>query len=224
MSTPRCRGENTEIFYDNKRWAEAAQMCRECPLTTKLACRRDFAEDPWAYAGGMTPGQRNAWHRRENERKPKPAQPDRRSASSRRSPLTQEEIKNILLIFDTEMVGTKTIADRVGLAKSTVQRVLRQHGRTRSQDEQMELSRRGGQLGGQKAKGEANTEMIMNLFAAGNTPKEVASTSGMNLSHIYSVRRKRVMELLGMNYGADVVGKMVNLTEDEVLRMFRRFK
>lgn len=223
MSTPRCRGENTEIFYDNKRWAEAAQMCRECPLTVKLQCRADFAEDPWAYAGGMTPSRRNAWFRRESERgrAPKAVTPAPRS---RRSPLTETEIKNILYIFDTEMVGTKTIADRVGLAKSTVQRCLRAHGRARTEEQNLELARAGGLSGGNKAKGEANTEMIMNLFAAGNSPKEVSEMSGLTLSHVYKTRRARVMELLALNYGADVVGKMVNMTEDQVLKMYRRFK
>lgn len=223
MSTPRCRGENTEIFYDNKRWAEAAQMCRECPLTVKLQCRQDFGEDPWAYAGGMTPGQRNAWFRRESERgrQPRTVTPAPRS---RRAKLTEAEIKNILYIFDTEMVGTKTIADRVGLAKSTVQRCLRQHGRARTEEQNLELARAGGLSGGNKVKAEANAEMIMNLFAAGNSPKEVAELAGMTLSHIYLTRRKRVMELLALNYGADVVGKMVNMTEDQVLKMYRRFK
>lgn len=221
--TPACRGARTDIFYDSRSWAEAAEHCRRCPLAVKLQCRQDFADDPWAYAGGMTPGQRAAWARNERARLPKSDRPPP-VTRPRRSKLTEDEVRDILKIFDTECVGTKSIADRVGLAKSTVQRVLRQNDRTRTAEEQLELSRAGGASGGNKALGEKNAKMVMDLFSKGYSANEVVELSGLSLSHIYLVRRKKVMELLGQNYGADVVGKMCGLTEDHVLKIYRRFK
>jgi transposase len=228
MTTPACRGADTEIFYDTKRWAKAAQYCRGCPVV--LQCRKDFADDPYAYAGGMTPTRRNAWVRRSKD-SPRPvAGPTREPlapptpTSGTRSRLTDEQRAEIIRIFDTERLGTKAIGDRLGVAKSTVQRALRQAGRERSQEEIRELCVRGGEMGGQKALGERNAGMVVQLFADGYKAKEVAEMVGITLSHVYVTRRKEVAKMVDeRKYHVEVIAKMTGLTEEKVFAAWKEY-
>lgn len=225
-AAPACRGADTEIFYDPKWWAKAAQYCRGCPMM--LQCRKDFADDPYAYAGGMTPTRRNAWVRRTKD-SPRPAPAAVSTApttptSGQRAKLTDEKRAEIIRIFDTERLGTKAIADRVGVAKSTVQRVLRIAGRERSPEEIRELSVRGGNSGGQKGVGERNATMVMQLFADAFTPREVAEMTGLTLSHVYVTRRKQVAKMMDeRRYHAEVIAKMTGLTEQKVFAAWKEY-
>jgi len=218
--TPACRGEDTELFYNADGWARAAALCRKCPLAVKLQCRQDFADDGWAFAGGMTPAQRQAWVHRERERgrkrPPEARTPD--GPRSTRGRLTEAEKAEIVRMFDAELIGTKAIADRLGYSKSAVQRTLRLAGRRRTPEEELELSRRGGLAGGQMERGRQNTEMVVQLLAAGHSPKQVASMTGLTYSNVYVHRRKRIMEMFEQGYPAEVVAKAVGSTEKRVLK------
>ncbi len=98
----------------------------------------------------------------------------------------------IFALWDASLIGPKAIAGRVGLAKSTVQRIVKDSGRARTPEEIMELSRRGATAGAsaQSALGEHNRVMVMKLLGEDYTPKQVAGLVGLTLSHVYSIRRK----------------------------------
>jgi DNA invertase Pin-like site-specific DNA recombinase len=182
---PACQGADTEMFYDSKRWGDAAKLCQGCPVKTQ--CLQEFMTDPYAYAGGCTPHQRSRMLARQMMPKPKP---ERSRGPAARSRVTDEQRTQVLAIFDTELVGPMEIGRRVDLAKSTVQRILRAAGRSRTPEENAELARRGGLSGGQKALGERNALMVMKLFGENYKAKEIAELTGLNLSTVYLIRRK----------------------------------
>lgn len=185
-----CRGTDTEVFYQPNTWSDAAKLCRTCPI--KLACRNDFAYDPYAYAGGMTPSQRSAWVLYERRRavEPPPPAPKPSGPRPRLIRVSEEQRAMAIQIFDTEMIGTKAIAERVGIAKSTCQRLLRAAGRHRTEEELHQLAILGGASGGQTGVGERNNEMVKKLLAENYKPKEIADLVGITLGHVYVVRRR----------------------------------
>lgn len=208
MTAPACRGVDTEIFYDAYRWADAAKLCNACPV--KLQCRQEFVDDPYAYAGGMTPGQRRAWRRAPAAPKPKPepkAPLDGRE-KTRGRPLTGAKVSEILGIWDSELIGAKLLADRVSVSKSAVQRVLRENGRERSAEERALLAARGSLRNGQVDRGERNREMIKKLHAEGYAPKEIAEMSGITRAHVYKVQRE-----LGLSRKGSRTPEIIELTK-----------
>lgn len=185
MTIPNCRGADTELFYSFTTWPEAAVICRGCPIVAQ--CRLDFADDPYAFAGGMTPAQRSAWVRANAARKPSPV--ERRKPEFRKA-TTPEQRAEVVRIFDTELVGPEKIAGRVGLAKSTVQRILRQAGRKRTEEEVRELARRGARAGGQRAVKERNLAMLKKLLDENYTVAECSEMIGISWGHIYKLRKE----------------------------------
>lgn len=218
------------MFYDSTRWSEAVKYCRACPIVAQ--CRIEFIGDPHAFAGGMSPTQRAAWVQRSEDLRLRRIQTEQRHAKalesvtavspSRFQPMDPEKKAEILRIFDTELVGPTEIGRRVGAAKSTVQRICRENGRSRTEEQRLELSRRGGLSGGQKALGERNADMTMKLLADGYKPKEVAEMVGITFGHVYLIRRRYALAQRG-NYSADVLAKMTGLTERAILKIWEKY-
>jgi len=182
-----CRGMETNAFYEPSRWAEAAKACADCPVL--LECRMEFAGDPYAFAGGMTPERRASWHLN-NRTARRRRRPDNGGPRSPREKVDDELRSQIIAIWHADLIGPKAIADQVGLAKSTVQRVLRAANLTRTPEQLKELARRGGLSGGQQRQGERNKVMVLSLLADNYTPQEVAKITGLTLGHVYVIRRK----------------------------------
>lgn len=217
-----CSGTpDPEIFFDSTRWARASKVCKGCPIM--MECREAFARDGFAFAGGMTPNKRAAWLR-EREREATVAAREEVMQGRKRGPygqyrVTAEKIDEILAVFDTELIGTKAIADRVGVSKSTAQRILRQHGRKRTEAEELEMARLGGLSGGQKRLGEYNETMVMQLFADGYSIPEVCAAVGIQRNAVYYIRRRVVRRWKG-EYAADVVAKMSGLPVTKIEKLW----
>jgi transposase len=179
------------MFYDFTRWGEAAVMCRGCPILEQ--CRQDHIGDAYAYAGGMTPNKRAAWAATERDRKVRlyaaPKGP-RTPTSGPKAKVSAEKTGEILAIWDAELIGTKTLAERVNLAKSTVQRILIAHDRRRSPEERAELARRGGLLGGQEVIREQNNAMVRKLLDENYSRKEIAEIVGVTQSTVSVIIRR----------------------------------
>jgi hypothetical protein len=219
MTTPACRGMDTEEFYDATKWGQCAVVCRKCPIV--LECRLDFAEDAFAFAGGMTPTQRLNWARK-NRALLKKRMGRRPAGPQSRRRVSEEDRQRIFEIFDTEVVGTKVISDRVGLSKSCVQRILRESGRRRTPEEELELARRGGRSGGQRRQSERHTEMVIQLCGEGRAPKEIADIIGITFSHVYLLRRRHIIKMFEDGFEPEVIAKTVNMSVAQVLRTKER--
>lgn len=179
MTDGNCKGADTDIFYDRTRWSEAAKFCDGCPIL--MDCRNRFAEDPWAYAGGMRPHERAIW-----------VLGDARKGRAGRRIVTPEKIKEILEIFDGELIGSGKLAERVDLSKSTVQRILRAHGRQRTRQEQLELSRLGGAATKTARKdGEYTRAMVKKMSEEGYTPAQMARILGKSQSYVYAIQSQQ---------------------------------
>lgn len=183
--TPKCRGTSTEVFYDKHNWAVAAQICRGCPVI--LECRLDFAEDPYAFAGGMTPEQRS--RRNGKGGRPAPARPsptEKVPGGGGRRILTDETKAEILRLFDEESKGSRAIALCLGIAPSTASRYLKDNNRRRTEGEKRELSRRFAAKGNatQRAKGEETARMVMKLADEDYSRQEVADMTGLSYHHV----------------------------------------
>ncbi len=189
MKIGKCSGVSAEVFYDEAQWGVAAGICSGCPIL--LECRKDMAGDPWSYAGGMTPKQRAAWVKagmlNGNDA---PLMDGRRQ---RRGAITPEQVKEMLEIFDNEVIGSGGIAKRLGLSKSSVQRILRAHGRNRTPEEQLELARKGGAANaGGRRDGNRTREMVRALYAQGHTPARIAEIIGVQRSYVYEIHSKQM--------------------------------
>jgi hypothetical protein len=174
-----CHGEDTEMFYDAREWARAAAICKGCPVLA--ACRLDFAGDPFAYAGGMTPHQRAQWNRQRiatAKARPKP----RKGGFKPR--ISEEQKEMVLARWDAELIGPAGIAKEFGMAKSTVQTILRKAGRVRTPEELRELSLRGSRT---RVDGEVTRAMVLKLYAENYEPAEIAKLVGVSLGHVYSI-------------------------------------
>lgn len=180
-----CKGVNTDIFYEVSEWAKAATYCRGCPVIAQ--CRLEFANDSWAYAGGMTPTQRAAWNR---QRKAPPAR--KTPGRGRGVRIEPDQVAQILHIFDTEMVGSGVIARRVGVSKSGAQRVLRMNNRQRTEEEILQISREGGARASKtRSDGDTTRMMVRKLYDEGYSPTEIAEMVGISRSHVYAIHTGR---------------------------------
>lgn len=179
-----CTGVNSDIFYEVHEWGKAAGYCVNCPI--KLQCREEFITDPWAYAGGMTPSQRNEWR---IERR----QPKKRTEAPKRPVISDDTKADMVAMWDAQLVGPAAIAREFGVAKSTVQRVLRAAGRKRTPEELETLMRRGAALG-PRSDGEVTRSMVRKLYEENYSPKEIAKMVGVSLSHVYAIHTGRYEE------------------------------
>ncbi len=181
-----CYGADTEIFYDKTRWQEAEKFCRGCPVL--MECRKEFSGDSWAFAGGMSPELRANWHLVQMR-----GAVDRRKGRSGRNRITPpEKIKEVLEIFDREPIGAGAIARQVDLSKSTVQRILRSHGRKLTKEEQLRLARAGGSLSCTTTRdGEATRAMIRKLYEEGYKPVQIAEMVGRKVGYVYEIHSKQ---------------------------------
>lgn len=176
MTTPNCRGSDTELFYDSFRWPEAKKICKGCPVL--IACRKEFLKDDYAYAGGMTPAQRGRWWVRQDEYVPKA-----RTAESNRK-ITEETKLEVLRLFDDDGLSMDAIAKTAGISKSAARRILQANGRSRSKDEQLALRR---------SHGDRTREWVLKLLAEKiYTLGEVAEKVGVSYRHVADIRRNHV--------------------------------
>jgi hypothetical protein len=81
-----CFGTDTEIFYNQTGWPQAKLICRDCPILAE--CRLEFAHDPFADAGGMTPSERRSWN--SVRRAPKPRRDSAKATRDMVRKLTDE--------------------------------------------------------------------------------------------------------------------------------------
>jgi DNA invertase Pin-like site-specific DNA recombinase len=190
-----CKGVDTEIFYNPEQWGHAAAYCRYCPVL--MECRADFANDPHAFAGGMTPQQRADWSVQQKAPKKKPRKPVHHAS---RPTITPEQVKLMLEIFDSGLVGTAVIARKAGVSKSSAQRILKKHGRVRTDAELIELSRNGGRNWGGRPRsdGETTRAMIKKLYEERTgtgrqmwTPAEIAEMVGVTKGYVYEIHSKQ---------------------------------
>lgn len=177
MTTPNCRGTDTDLFYTQDGWPEAKKICKGCPIM--IECRREFVGDEFAYAGGMTPTQRQRWHQGQPEWKPKP----RTSESNKR--ITDETKVEVVRLFDEEDLSQEAISRRTGVSKSAVRRILHFNGRIRTMEQQKVLSRR---------RGEETRGWITKLLAEDYTNKEIADKVGVSVKHVADTRRNCVLD------------------------------
>lgn len=188
LNNAKCRGTDTEIFYDKQEWVVAAQICRGCPIL--LQCRTDFTEDPYAFAGGMDPERRRQWARRNRPRRePTPTASVPVKGEGARRQLTDGTKAEILRLFDEEDKGARAISLRLGISRSTASRYLANNGRKRTEEERLELSRRLSVKGNatQKAKGEETARMVMKLNAEGYKRQEIAEMTGVSYHHVVRI-------------------------------------
>jgi DNA invertase Pin-like site-specific DNA recombinase len=109
--------------------------------------------------------------------------------------ITDEQVKQVLNMFDSELIGCKAIAEKVGISKSSCQRILTQYGRKRTEEERLILSREGGAKGaGNRTDGNTTRAMIKKLYeertATGRpmyTPAEIAEMVGVSRSYVYEI-------------------------------------
>lgn len=244
--TPKCRGADTEIFYHASRVREAAAICKDCPVM--LQCRMDFASDPYAFAGGMTPAQRCAWVLRDTERRNRVrALEESQSAalashtegavapSNRGRALTEEKQKEIIELHDAELLGCKAIAERVGVSKSAAWRVLRAAGRTRTEEEVREMASRGAALGGRNKAARDNEVTVARMCAEGRSVAEIAEAVDLTLSHVYVIRRRlglpgreaksaAIIELTGKGYSAKRIARELGVSDSLVYQVRSKHK
>jgi len=187
LDNPKCRGSDTELFYDRVNWAKVAKICNGCPIV--LECRMEFADDPYAFAGGMDPDRRYAWAREWR----KPAPPARKVPGKGGRPrLTDETKREILRLWDEEGRGARAIALRLGIATSTASAYLKSNNRKRTEEQERELARRCAAAGSamHRAKGEETTRNVLGLLGEGYSVKEVTALLGISFGHIYKIKRE----------------------------------
>lgn len=235
ISGGNCTGEDTEKFYDPYRWSEAKAVCDGCPLETLLACREAFATDPFAFAGGMRPAHRLNWAQNRTDTKRRlealrgpvegPAEVPQSTPGRR---VNQEQRDQIIAIFDSGLIGTKEIARRVGVSKTTVVRILRAADRNRTPEENAELSRQGALKGGRPTSAESG---VAQLYAEGATTEDIMEQVGISRSHVYAIRRRlgiapdnrenarKVYDLLDQGKEVKAIAREIGLSESRVYQI-----
>lgn len=224
-----CAGEDTEIFYDSRTWGKAKAICDGCPMAVLLECREAFAEDPYAFAGGMRPMYRLRWaqNRRDEERKVEALhRPEVNPSVNPGSP--RERRDQVIEIFDSGLVPAREIARRTSMSKTSVIRILREAGRKRTPEEIAEMSRQGGERGGRST---SNPDVVAQMHADGATTEDIMRETGLSRSHIYAIRRKwgiapdlkanekKVRELLEEGKEAKAIAHIVGISMSRVYQI-----
>ncbi|WP_181160417.1 WhiB family transcriptional regulator [Streptomyces solincola] len=215
MKQPNCRGHDPEIFYERARWPEAKTICEDCPLL--LECRATFQDDPWPFAGGMTPNQRVTWSRSTKARvfgrcvrcgfrfqeAPRAGRPRMYCSTECRQAAyaageTQTKRQPLAKIsIDTELeavslwhqgYGLKRAAKALGISESSVRRIFDGHGLKRTQAERDAIS---GQAGAMAAQARADVgRMVRKLLAEGQqSPQEIALLANCAVNTVYKIRK-----------------------------------
>lgn len=177
---PACQSPDVEpeVFYDKEWWPDAAAVCKRCPLAVKLACREAFKDDPYAFAGGMTPGQRRAW------KAPKPTVKPKRPGGRPRV-YGEEVISDVVRLYK-DGSGYGHIATVLGIGKTAVRRIIDQQGVRRTGAEAREFIHKAMTAD----RGGADTRRLaLKLLAEGYTPMQTAELMGVTVQVIYRARK-----------------------------------
>ncbi|MFD8117047.1 WhiB family transcriptional regulator [Streptomyces microflavus] len=218
---PACWGEDPEIFYDATRWAKAAEICAECPLMMEcreefkndpwgysggmtpnqrrewrlkltpeppLVCRcgkemvrghgrpRKHCSDACAQAH---------WRATKKERRRQDELPPDTQVK-----ITPELEEQVVALWH-EGYGVKRAATETGASRSTVNRIFKSHGLTRTPEEQKRLSAEGSARALADGHQADVRRMVRKLVEEGQqTPKAIASLAGCHIGVVYRIRKE----------------------------------